>query len=368
MSTQRLVDSCFWDDSYIVTLDPSEKLVFLYLLTNPLTSICGVYEIGIRRIAFDTGYQADTVQHVLQRFERDGRCLYRDGWIGMRNWLKHQRVNPSVQKGIERGLAAAPAELRQYVTAGRPQTVQPLRQTVPSLSQSVGQNRKIGDSLSAKIRKSRTVCTTKVRKNGGNTDNRDQTVTDCLSEDVKSGPKRRLEASKTPVSEPTGGQSVTDCVQHAPLNLTQLNLADIAPPTPSPHPVPDKPPEGPPAPPPVEEEPKEKKVQYAPAVSMTEGEHEKLIEQYGRTDTQEAITFLDEYKRDKPYRNKSDYLTIRRWVVTAIRERRDKLKKQTRPGTPEFKERRCPACGAVQATTSRSCLVCGEEMPKGVTT
>ena len=115
MSTQRLVDSCFWDDSYIVTLDPCEKLLFLYLLTNPLTNIAGVYEVSMKRIAFDTGFEQDTVKRILTRFERDGRCIYRDGWIAMRNWLKHQRVNPSVEKGIERSLAGVPKALAGYV-------------------------------------------------------------------------------------------------------------------------------------------------------------------------------------------------------------------------------------------------------------
>ena len=44
MSKQRSVDTCFWDDRYITQLDPSEKLLFLYLLTNTLTNICGVYQ------------------------------------------------------------------------------------------------------------------------------------------------------------------------------------------------------------------------------------------------------------------------------------------------------------------------------------
>lgn len=115
MSRQRLVETCFWDDSYIIKLDPSEKLLFLYLLTNPLTTICGIYEISIRRIAFDTGFEADTVQRILGRFERDNRCIYRNGWLAMRNWIKHQTEAPGVQKGIELQLARVPEDLATYV-------------------------------------------------------------------------------------------------------------------------------------------------------------------------------------------------------------------------------------------------------------
>ena len=119
MSKQRLVDTCFWDDGYIMRLDPSEKLLFLYLLTNPLTAICGVYQIELRRIAFDTGFEMDTVKRMLDRFERDGRCLYRDGWVAMKNWLKHQ--NPGsikVQKGIELQLEKVPVTMADYIGKG----------------------------------------------------------------------------------------------------------------------------------------------------------------------------------------------------------------------------------------------------------
>ncbi len=99
----------------MLTLDPSEKLLFLYLLTNPLTSICGVYEISLQRIAFDTGFEQDTVNRILQRFEHDKRCIYRDGWLAMRNWLKHQTDSPKVQKGIQVQMEKVPGILQKYV-------------------------------------------------------------------------------------------------------------------------------------------------------------------------------------------------------------------------------------------------------------
>ena len=56
-----MVNTKFWDDTYIVTLDPIEKLLYLYFLTNPLTNICGIYEIQLRRVAFDTGIDKEVV-------------------------------------------------------------------------------------------------------------------------------------------------------------------------------------------------------------------------------------------------------------------------------------------------------------------
>lgn len=141
MSTQRLVDCRFWDDSYIISLDPSEKLVFLYLLTNPLSNIAGVYELSTKRIGFDTGFDQDTVKRILERFQRDEKCIYRDGWIAMRNWIKHQQVNPNVRKGISRVLSAVPQDLASYVMR-KPLEALPkdslLNLTQPNLTQPSG--------------------------------------------------------------------------------------------------------------------------------------------------------------------------------------------------------------------------------------
>ena len=42
MAKFRYVNTRFWDDSYVAELSPLEKLAFLYLLTNSLTTIAGV--------------------------------------------------------------------------------------------------------------------------------------------------------------------------------------------------------------------------------------------------------------------------------------------------------------------------------------
>ena len=53
MFKHRYINTHFWKDNYIINLDPTEKLIYLYLLTNPLTNIAGVYEINIKEISID---------------------------------------------------------------------------------------------------------------------------------------------------------------------------------------------------------------------------------------------------------------------------------------------------------------------------
>jgi hypothetical protein len=54
MSKRRYISDSFWSDSWIENLDPLEKYLYLYLLTNQYVSVCGIYEIQFKRIAFET--------------------------------------------------------------------------------------------------------------------------------------------------------------------------------------------------------------------------------------------------------------------------------------------------------------------------
>src|SRR5260221_13278637 len=115
MANQRLVNTNFLKDTYIIDLDPIQKLLFLYFLTNPRTSLAGVYEISLRETAFDTGIDRDMVEKILNKFCQDGKMYYERGWIVLRNFVKHQRMNPSIQKGIEKAITELPPWLREIV-------------------------------------------------------------------------------------------------------------------------------------------------------------------------------------------------------------------------------------------------------------
>lgn len=115
MSKKRMVDTRFWIDDYISHLDPVEKLMFLYFLTNPFTDISGMYEVPLKNIALDTGIDKEMVIKILNRFERDNKIFYENGWIVIKNFAKHQLDNPKVLRGIEIGRAKAPESLKNKV-------------------------------------------------------------------------------------------------------------------------------------------------------------------------------------------------------------------------------------------------------------
>jgi predicted regulator of amino acid metabolism with ACT domain len=116
MAKQRMINTRFWEDGYTSNLDPIEKLLFLYFLTNTSTNICGFYEIPLKKIASDTGIDRDMVLKIIQRFTDDKKIYYIDGWICIKNFVKHQnQKSPTVRKGIEVELKNIPKNIAEMV-------------------------------------------------------------------------------------------------------------------------------------------------------------------------------------------------------------------------------------------------------------
>lgn len=108
MAKQRIVNTKFWDDSYIAGLSQIEKLLFLYLITNPLTNISGVYELPVKRVAFDTGIEIGKIEEIFHKLEKDEKLVVLNGWVGIVNFIKYQTLNPKIKQGILAELKKAP--------------------------------------------------------------------------------------------------------------------------------------------------------------------------------------------------------------------------------------------------------------------
>lgn len=115
MTKNRVVNTKFWDDTYIADLAPLEKLIFLYLITSPLTKLTGVYELSLKRLALDTGVDLSEAKSAIQKFVEDEKVFYESGWVVMRNWMKHQKLNPSMQLHVDQELAKLPEKIREKI-------------------------------------------------------------------------------------------------------------------------------------------------------------------------------------------------------------------------------------------------------------
>lgn len=112
-----MINTKFWDDNYTSNLDPIEKLLFLYFLTNTSTNISGVYEIPLKKIANETGVDKEMVEKIIQRFSKDNKVFYFKGWLYVVNFIKNQnQKSPKVQRGIEIELEAVPKEIKDLIS------------------------------------------------------------------------------------------------------------------------------------------------------------------------------------------------------------------------------------------------------------
>jgi len=111
----RSVNTKFWDDPFIEDLSPSEKLLFLYLLTNPLANLLGIYEITIKRICYDTALQKETVTNALKRFGMVKKAFYCDNFIILPNWLKNQNLNKNMKIAVAREFNSLPTSLKNNI-------------------------------------------------------------------------------------------------------------------------------------------------------------------------------------------------------------------------------------------------------------
>jgi DnaD/phage-associated family protein len=64
-------------------------------LTNPRSTQCGIFEINIKIMEAETGYNRETIEKLIKRFEEYGKILYcrETREIMILNWMKYNFIN-----------------------------------------------------------------------------------------------------------------------------------------------------------------------------------------------------------------------------------------------------------------------------------
>lgn len=88
MADYRLIKTRIWHDNWFLSLNKEEKLLWIFLLTNEFVHISGLYELPKTLVSPLVG--ALNFEEILIKFEKDGKILYKDGWILILNQIKHQ--------------------------------------------------------------------------------------------------------------------------------------------------------------------------------------------------------------------------------------------------------------------------------------
>ncbi|AGY75886.2 DnaD domain-containing protein [Clostridium autoethanogenum] len=95
MAKYRQLHTDFWNDGFVLDLTPEEKFFYIYLMTNSNTTQCGIYELPKRIIETQTGYNRETVDKLLLRFQEYKKIFYLDETkeIMILNWIKYNKPN-----------------------------------------------------------------------------------------------------------------------------------------------------------------------------------------------------------------------------------------------------------------------------------
>lgn len=113
MAKNRFINTRFWSDNFVVELNPLDRYLFLYLLTNEHTNICGIYELPLKTMADETGIEKEMLLKMLKRLK--SKIFYIDGWIYLKNFTKHQSPSEKIIIGIENGKKLVPPHILKKI-------------------------------------------------------------------------------------------------------------------------------------------------------------------------------------------------------------------------------------------------------------
>jgi hypothetical protein len=86
----RIIYTKVWKDKFFASLTPTEKLLFIYLLTNERVNIIHCYELTEREVLFDTGVDRDTYRGLKEKLEKADKVYFYKDWVYLRNASKYE--------------------------------------------------------------------------------------------------------------------------------------------------------------------------------------------------------------------------------------------------------------------------------------
>jgi len=114
----RIIHTKFWEDSFVCNLDPLEKLIFLYLLTNQRVGLTGIYELPDKFIIFDLDIELEKLQSTKKKLQDEGRIYFVDSYIAIRNASKYNdysKGNDNQRKAFAKEITDLPEKVKNYL-------------------------------------------------------------------------------------------------------------------------------------------------------------------------------------------------------------------------------------------------------------
>lgn len=114
MAIYRSINIDYWQDGFILDLTPEEKYFYLYLMTNSKTTQCGIFEVPMKIMETETGYNRETIMKYINRFISYEKIAYDSDTneILLYNWIKYNRpTSPKVLTCVEKELAKVKSKI-----------------------------------------------------------------------------------------------------------------------------------------------------------------------------------------------------------------------------------------------------------------
>lgn len=97
-SKLRSVSTKFWSDPLVEDLEPEQKLLWLYLMTNDKTNMLGIYELSLKKMSFETGLTKKQIEVAFKVFAEHNKIDYKENHVIIYNFMKHQKFNPNMKR------------------------------------------------------------------------------------------------------------------------------------------------------------------------------------------------------------------------------------------------------------------------------
>ena len=115
MATYRQIHTHIWDDPHFEELSPHAKLVFIYSFSNKHRNEAGLYNITVRKLAFETGLSLQDAEEAIKEIESYDMIRY--DWdnhvLWAKNSLKYQSVSSKCVVAILKNLTTISSPIVQ---------------------------------------------------------------------------------------------------------------------------------------------------------------------------------------------------------------------------------------------------------------
>jgi len=97
----------FWDDDDMLELSADERYVYLYLITHPKGTMCGIFEFSMKLAEFHLKINVQRIAKALEALVKYGKIVYDASTkeVCIVNFMRHNFIDsPNTRKSLEAGI------------------------------------------------------------------------------------------------------------------------------------------------------------------------------------------------------------------------------------------------------------------------